>query len=175
MILLETNRLYLRNLETKDADIMYDYRNNEICARYQRGQTKDLAGIVKLVDEHKQDTLTMDASSIIAVALKDNGEMVGEIVVMPNEGTISLGYTFSYRHHRKGYAFEALSALTEDLHNRYPEWDFICFTEKENIPSMRLLSKLGYKDMGYIQRMESQVFGKWTNPATEEEIAEATK
>jgi small redox-active disulfide protein 2 len=32
---------------------------------------------------------------------------------MPNEETFSLGYTFHYAHHRKGYAFEALSALTE--------------------------------------------------------------
>ena len=38
MPFIETNRLILRNVAAKDADIMYDYRNNEICARYQRGQ-----------------------------------------------------------------------------------------------------------------------------------------
>ena len=32
---------------------------------------------------------------MVAVALKDTDEMVGEIVVMPEDGTISLGYTFS--------------------------------------------------------------------------------
>ena len=101
-------------------------------------------------------------------------EMVGEIVVMPKDGTISLGYTFSYKHHRKGYAFEALTALINMLHKQYPEWDFISFTEPENEPSMALLKKLGYKDMGYIPSMESQVFGKWTTTATEAEIAQAT-
>ena len=100
-------------------------------------------------------------------------EMVGEIVVMPKDGTISLGYTFSYKHHRRGYAFEALTALVSLLHERYPEWDFISFTERENEPSMALLKKLGYKDMGYIPHMESQVFGKWTTPATEAEISQA--
>lgn len=49
------------------------------------------------------------------------------------------------------------------------------FTEPENIPSMNLLLKLGYKNMGYIPHMEFQVFGKWTNPATEEEIAGAVQ
>ena len=39
MILVETAHLLLRNVAAKDAEIMYDYRNNEICARYQRGQT----------------------------------------------------------------------------------------------------------------------------------------
>jgi RimJ/RimL family protein N-acetyltransferase len=87
--------------------------------------------------------------------------MVGEIVVMPKDGAISLGYTFSYRHHRKGYAYEALSALIEVLHERFPEWEFICFTEPENEASMALLRKLGYKDLGYSEKKTSQVFGKF--------------
>ena len=173
MTFIETNRLILRNVAAKDADIMYDYRNNEICARYQRGQTKDYDGIVALVERRKSDVMSVDAPFMVAVALKDTDEMVGEIVVMPKDGTISLGYTFSYKHHRKGYAFEALTALINMLHKQYPEWDYISFTEPENEPSMALLQRLGYKDMGYIPAMESRAFGKWTTPATEEEIVQA--
>ena len=173
MIFIETARLILRNAAAKDADIMHDYRNNEICARYQRGQTKDYDGIVALVERRKDDVMSVDAPFMVAVALKETDEMVGEIVVMPKDGTISLGYTFSYKHHRKGYAFESLTALINLLHEQYPEWDFISFTEPENEPSMALLKKLGYKDMGYIPSMESRAFGKWTTPATEEEIAQA--
>lgn len=172
---LETERLCLRHVVAKDADIMYDYRNNEICARYQRGQTKDYEGILDLVERRKDDVMSVDAPFLVAVALKDTDEMVGEIVVMPNDGTISLGYTFSYKHHRKGYAFESLTALIDLLHERYPELDFISFTEPENVPSMNLLKKLGYKDMGYIPSMESRVFGKWTTAVTEAEIAQAVK
>ena len=174
MTLIETDRLRLRNVMAQDADIMYDYRNNEICARYQRGQTKDYDGIVSLVERRKNDVMSVDAPFLVAVALKETDEMVGEIVVMPNDGTISLGYTFSYKHHRKGYAFESLTTLINMLHEQYPQWDFISFTERSNEPSMALLKKLGYKDMGYIPSMESQVFGKWTTPATGEEIAQAT-
>ena len=173
MTFLETDRLILRNVAAKDADIMYDYRNNEICARYQRGQTKDYEGITALVEKRKNDVVSVESPFMVAVAFKETDEMVGEIVVMPNDGTISLGYTFSYKHHRKGYAFEALTALVNLLHEQYPEWDFISFTDPENEPSMALLKKLGYKDMGYIASMDSQVFGKWTNPATDEEIAQA--
>lgn len=172
MTFIETNRLLLRNVSPKDAEIMYDYRNNDICARYQRGQTKDYKGIAALVERRKDDVLSVDAPFMVAVALKETDEMVGEIVVMPEDGTISLGYTFSYKHHRKGYAFESLTALINLLHGQYPEWDFISFTEPENEPSMALLKKLGYKDMGYIPSMESQVFGKWTTPVTEAEIAQ---
>ena len=173
MTFIETDRLTLRNVAVKDIDTMYDYRNNEICARYQRGQTKDYEGIVALVEQRKGDVMGVNAPFMVAVALKDTDDMVGEIVVMPKDGTISMGYTFHYAHHRRGYAFEDLSALINLLHETYPEWDFICFTEPENEPSKALLMKLGYKDMGYIPSMESRAFGKWTSPDTDAEIAQA--
>ena len=173
MIFLETPRLILRSLDPKDADIMFDYRNNEICARFQRGQCRDYDGIVALIQRQKDKELSVDSPFMAAVALKDTDEMVGEIVVMPEDGTVSLGYTFSYRHHRKGYAFEALTALIDRLHELCPQWDFVCFTEPENVPSMALLKKLGYRDMGYLPSKESQVFGKWVTKRTEDEITRA--
>ena len=173
MIKIETSRLLLRNVMTKDIPIIFDYRNNEICAKYQRGQTKDYKGISELVERRKDDMISTAAPFYIAVALKESDEMIGEIVVMPNDGTISLGYTFSYKHHRNGYAFESISALIDLLHTRYPAYDFISFTEPENVASMKLLKKLGYKDMGFLQSNTSQVFGKWTTPETEAEIAQA--
>ncbi len=175
MIFMETERLILRNVRPEDAAVMHDYRNNEDCAKYQRGQIKDYDGIADLVQRRKNDVLGVDAPTLVAVALKDTGEMVGEIVVMPEDGTISLGYTFSWRCHRQGYAYESLSALLAALHERYPEWDFVSFTDPANVPSMNLLRKLGYTDMGYIPHMESRAFGKWTKPATEEEIAGAAR
>ena len=161
MILLETERLFLRNTRPEDAAVMFDYRNNELCARYQRGQTKDLPGIQKLVKDRMNDSVTDEENFMLAVARKDSGEMVGEIVVMPNDGCFSIGYTFHYVHHRKGYAFEALSCLTDLLHRQYPQMEFISFTEPENVASMALLKKLGYTDLGYAPKVESQVFGKW--------------
>ena len=175
MIKIDTDRLILRNVTEKDIPIIFDYRNNEICAKYQRGQTKDYEGIIALVEQRKDDVISTAAPFYIAVALKESDEMIGEIVVMPNDGTISLGYTFSYKHHRNGYAFESISALIHLLHTRYPCWDFICFTEPENEASMGLLKKLEYKDMGYLPSLTSQVFGKWTTPETETEIAQAIK
>ncbi len=175
MIFVETARLRLRNVLIKDADEIFDYRNNEICAKFQRDQTKDLDGIINLIEKRKQDVLSVDAPSMIAVALKETDNIIGEIIVMPNEGTISLGYTFSYKIHRQGYAYEALSALIDQLHARYPDWDYISFTEADNIASRELLKKLGYTDLGYLPSKDSQVFGKWLRQDTADEIAAAVK
>ena len=164
MIYFETQRLILRNVHPGDVPIMYDYRNNEICAKFQRGQVKTLPEITALVEKRSCDALSADSPAMVAVALKETNEMIGEIVVMPNNPTLSLGYTFSYKHHRKGYAFEALSFLIEYLHAQLPGWEFICLTEPENSPSIALLKKLGYEDLGYAEKITSQVFGKWAIP-----------
>ena len=158
MISIDTKRLHLRNVLQNDVDVIFDYRNNEICARYQRGQVKDYDGIVSLIERRRNDEISIDFPCMIAVALKD-----------------SLGYTFSYKYHRQGYAFEALTVLTEHLHKMAPEWEFISFTECENIASIELLKKLGYKNLGYVPSLDSQAFGKWTTMDTEEEFAHLGK
>ena len=150
MISIDTKRLHLRNVLQNDVDVIFNYRNNEICARYQRGQVKDYEGIVSLIERRR-------------------------IVVMPKDHIFSLGYTFSYKYHRQGYAFEALTVLTEHLHKMAPEWEFISFTECENIASIELLKKLGYKNLGYVPSLDSQAFGKWTTMETEEEFAHLGK
>lgn len=161
MIFLETPRLRLRNLAEKDAEIMHEYRNNKICTRYQRGQVKEQAEIIALIKRRKNDEMTLSAPFMIAVALKDSDEMIGEIAVVPKDDSISLGYTFSCKYHRRGYAFESLNALIETLHKRYPECSFISYTDTENKPSMELLKKLGYKDAGHSSRLSSRIFSKY--------------
>ena len=115
MDFLETERLVLRNLMPQDADIMFDYRNNEICSRYQKGQTKDYAEIAKMIERRRADVLSAEAPFMVDVALKETDEMIGEIVVKPKADTIELGYTFSYRYHRRGYAFDTVSLLKPRL------------------------------------------------------------
>ena len=175
MIFLQTRRLILRNVEEGDEAVMFDYRNHPLCARYQRGQKRARHHIRELISRRKQDVLSDSGNCLIALALRDTGEMVGEIAVMPTEGTFSLGYTVSYRHHRQGYAFEGLSALIGYLHEHWPHWELISFVHPDNEASMGLLKKLGYEDLGYIPGMESQVFGKWVHPETVEEVTQAAE
>ena len=53
MISIDTKRLHLRNVSQNDVHVMFDYRNNEICTRYQRGQTKDFGEILNLIERRK--------------------------------------------------------------------------------------------------------------------------
>ena len=84
MTFIETNRLILRNVAAKDAEIIYDYRNNETCARYQRGQTKDFDGIVeeykkkyyseKISQSYPEHALMANLSAQIPMFIKEAEE-----------------------------------------------------------------------------------------------------
>ena len=173
MIFLETSRLTLRTVTSEDTAAIHSWRSDPRCARYQRGQVREYGEIAALVERHSHDVLSVDAHFMAAAALKDSGELVGEILVMPEDGAISLGFTVSPRHQRQGYAYEALAALMALLHARFPGWEFLCFTDPENAPSMALLTKLGCRDMGYVPAVDSRVFGRWVTGQTEAEIARA--
>ena len=80
MVFIETERLVLRNTAAKDADSMFDYRSSEICAKYQRGQTKELDGIRRLIEHRQNDVISVDAPFMLSAALKQSDEMIGEIV-----------------------------------------------------------------------------------------------
>jgi len=81
MVILETDRLTLRNVKAEDAVEMYEYRNHSLCSKYQRGQTKDLSGIQTLIHSHSSDMLSTDRPCLLAVAQKETNESQVRICV----------------------------------------------------------------------------------------------
>lgn len=168
MNFLETERLCLRNLRPEDAEILFEYRNHPLCAQYQRGQTRDLPGIRSLIERRSQDRLSPEAAALLGIARKEDGELIGEVVIMPDRDVITLGYTLSWRYHRRGYAFELLQEVISRLHRERPDLGFLCYTEPENLPSIGLLKKLGFRELGYSVQQASRVFALFLPEALEQ-------
>ena len=161
MIFLETQRLCLRNWKPADIDVLCDYRSDERCAKYQRWEISGREKLCEMLACEMHDDFLNEGTKHLAIALRESDELVGEIKIFLEDPTITLGYTVSYRHHRKGYAFEMLSAVIAALHERYPCREVICLVEPENTASIALLQKLGFADLGYAERITSQVYGLW--------------
>ena len=78
MVFLTTPRLILRNVAPEDADTMYDYRNNELCARYQRAQIAGYRVGGKSGTSQKLDSADPKAriASFVAVAPIDDPQLL---------------------------------------------------------------------------------------------------
>ena len=160
MIDLQTERLRLRNVRAEDAACMYAYRNSELCLRYQRGQNREKQKIAELIENRKDDTIGVEAPFMLAVALKETDEMTGEIVVIPNEGTITLGYSFHPAHYRKGYAFECCEAVLEIGKEEYEFETVQALVKEDNTASAKLCEKLGFANAGKVWNQQEE-YVKW--------------
>lgn len=151
-ILLETKRLRLRWFEEKDLDIFMEYRNNEKWMLHQtfKGKTKE---------EYRSVLLTpfyINQGSQLAVCSKETDEIIGDIYIEKNECELFIGYTVHPNHARKGYIFEIIKSYIEFLFHDYPDCKIVAETDLTNIPSIKLLQKLGFKEV--MHNVEGLVF-----------------
>ena len=131
MELLTTERLVLRNFTEEDLESLLDYRNDERCFRWQRGQFRQAEPLLNLIRSSSADDLKHDGKKHLAIARKEDNLLVGDLFLSLAAPTITLGYTISYHFHRQGFAFELLSSLTERLHQLYPQREMVCCVEQE--------------------------------------------
>ena len=158
--ILTTERLILRNLRAKDLDELFDYRNDPRSNQYQRGQLRDRDALEKLIARRANDALDGIHSGQFAVALREDDSLIGDISMRVNADAIVLGYTLSYKHHRKGYATEILSALLARLRELNPQCVFIAQIEPENRASLALIQKLGFQEIARDEQENCITFQK---------------
>ncbi len=87
-----------------------------------------------------------------AVTLKSSGELVGIIHVFPDEAravdAMEIGYSIVREHQRKGYATEMLTAILNLLQGELLVDVVSAGTLPENVASIALLKKIGFKAEG---------------------------
>ena len=144
MIVLHTPRLFLRNFIPEDLEVLYDYRNNEGCARYQHWENTSKEYLREWIERYAQSAfLSKEPEQHYAISLTQ-GQLIGDLSFFYNEADpcITLGYTISYRQ------------------KAYPQTDIVALVEKENVPSIALLQKCGFVEEGFSEKINSCIFVK---------------
>lgn len=156
-IILETKRLILRNLKEADIDILYIYRNDDICAKYQSWTDSSYVYLKNLIENNKDKTINKETLQI-AIALKSDDTIIGDMYICFKDKTITLGYTIQPKEQRKGYAYEALTNIINYLHERFKEYEIVCMVHPDNEASKRLLEKMKFKNEGYAKPVDSIIY-----------------
>lgn len=155
--MFKTNRLILRNFKDTDIEELFDYKNNDECKKYQRYYDTSKKYLMNFISINRNKVFLSETEQHFAVTLK-TGELIGDLSIFFKNRTITLGYTISYKYQRNGYAFEILSSLIEEIHNKYNNYEIVAMTEKDNEASINLLNKLGFKNEGYEEKIDSYIF-----------------
>lgn len=138
---LETDRLYIRTLTEADwremKNIFVDFHNSRYSV-YDLPFPTDDEGAKELTKGFAVNNL------FFAVFLKESKDMLGYVCFHNDGDTYDLGYCFHSAYHLKGYAYEATKTLIEYFTNEHGVTHFTAGTAIDNMPSCRLLEKLGF-------------------------------
>lgn len=157
--MLTTDRLAIRNLNNDDLDILYDYRNDKECGKYQRWDNTSKLHIEYLIDKEKYKVFGVDTGNF-AIVNKTSNVIVGDIFFSIKDKTITLGYTIAPQHQRKGYAFEILSEVLVYIDKNLKDYETVALVDPLNEPSIKLLKKLEFVREEYIEKLKSFLYVK---------------
>ena len=138
---LETSRLFIRHLNESDwqemQKVFIDFNNSKYAIYDMPLPTED--------EESKALTKRFaDSNLFFAVFLKECNDMIGYVCFHKNADKYDLGYCFHSAYHSNGYAYESTDALIKYLAAECSANHFTAGTAIDNIPSCKLLEKLGF-------------------------------
>ena len=139
--MIKTDRLYIRKLRVDDwkemQNIFADFNKSEYAIYDAPLPTEDNAA-KELVQKFA------DSNLFFVIYLLDKNEMIGYVCFHRDADKYDLGYCFHSSYHSKGYAYEGITALMEYFSRVYKARTFTAGTAIANVPSCKLLKKLGF-------------------------------
>ncbi|GGA93307.1 GNAT family N-acetyltransferase [Ornithinibacillus halotolerans] len=152
--MLITKRCKLRPFQENDLDIFIQYRNNLDWMKYQNFKNKTK-------EEYRKALLVpidLENGAQLAIVEKETDQLLGDLFLLMDGNSLMIGYAIHPTYARKGYITEVVESLLPKLKECYPSYDIVAMTDKENIPSINLLRKLGFTYTGWNDEWQSEVF-----------------
>jgi len=152
-VLIETERLILRNIDFKDIDTFLAYRNDPVVAKYQSWEPtlnrKQVSDFINDLQTHKIGE--PGKWNQIVWILKKNMVHIGDCALKVQEDNMQaeLGFTLSSNYQGKGYAYEATRALINYIFENLNLHRVFSITDCKNTSAINLLKNLGMRQEGH--------------------------
>jgi len=147
---IQAERLIVRSFKPEDWTDLREYLSREEVMRFEgdwntsedgmKGAAKDLSG----------------NAAFWAVELRTTGKMIGHVYFAQTQPEVfrtwMLGYIFNNEYYGKGYATEACKGLMDHAFRNMGVHRVIAKCSPENVPSWKLLERLGMRREGHSLR-----------------------
>ena len=158
MIIIETERLIVRNFKGEDWRDLYEYLSLKEVLKYEPEAESDEEDCKnKAIDRSKGDIFW-------AVVLKESDKMIGHVYFNQSEPkefmTWDLGYIFNPKYYGCGYATEATRRILQYGFEQLGAHRIVAMCNPENTASWKLLERLSMRREGYLKK---NVFFKRTD------------
>ena len=146
---IKTKRLLIREFEFKDWQDVYEYTSDINVMKYIPEGVFTEEDAKEFVNKNKGDK-----AEKFPVVLTDEDMLIGHIVFYRyfGEHTYEIGWVFNPKYQNRGYASEAAHAILEYGFREENLHRIIATCQPENIPSYRVMEKIGMRREGFFKK-----------------------
>lgn len=165
MIFFETQRLVARRFDPRDLEAFVAMRADSQVARYQSWETFSEAEGREFLDWVSKRNPGEPGWFQFALEDKSSGTFIGDcgLRIMESDHRLAqIGYTIAPPHWNKGYASEAVAALTAYAFATFPLHRVTASADPRNEGSLRVLEKSGYVKEAHFRQSE-WFKGEWAD------------
>lgn len=146
---IETERLILQPTSIEDAEFFFELQNSPKWLEHIGDRN------IRTIEDARNFITTKIfpqaekyGYSNYTIILKSDQSKIGSCGLLHDreglEGCVEIGYAFLPEHHKKGYAFEAANKVKDTAFESFGIKELYAITSKGNIPSQRILEKMGF-------------------------------
>lgn len=146
---IKTKRLLIREFEFKDWQDVYEYTSDINVMKYIPEGVFTEEDAKEFVNKNKSDN-----AEKFPVVLMDEDIVIGHIVFHRyfGEHTYEIGWVFNPKYQNQGYASEAAQTILEYGFKEINLHRIIATCQPENIPSYRVMEKIGMRREGFFKK-----------------------
>jgi RimJ/RimL family protein N-acetyltransferase len=146
---IKTKRLLIRKFKFKDWQAVYEYTSEVNVMKYIPEGVFTKEDVKEFINKNIGDT-----AEKFAVVLIDENIVIGHIVFLKyfGEHTYEIGWEFNPKYYNRGYTSEAAQAILKFGFEKMKLHRIIATCQPENIPSYRVMEKIGMRREGYFKK-----------------------
>lgn len=158
-IIIETERLYLREFNENDAPLLFELNSDKEVIRFTNDPFRDVAHAREVLTPVILPQYQQYKHGRWVVHLKINNEFIGwcGLKYLEEEKRVHVGYPFMKKYWRIGYATEAAKACIEYGFHKLALKQIIAKAAAKNTASIRVLEKCKMQLAGLAKEHEMDI------------------
>nr|WP_321407125.1 GNAT family protein [uncultured Carboxylicivirga sp.] len=141
-----TERLFLRTVDSKDAELIFNYRSDVETNKY-KGWIPNTINDVEVFLSKVSTEINIPNTWYQFVIIESNkSKIIGDLGIhFIDDEQAEIGCTLAKEYHGNGYATEALKSVIDYLFNQVNKHRIIASIDPNNLNSIGLVERLGFR------------------------------
>jgi RimJ/RimL family protein N-acetyltransferase len=160
---LETKRLIIRPIETRDKQAVFEYRSNKDANKFQGWIPSSIEDVEEFISKVSNKINIAKTWFQFVIIEKDSRKLIGDLGIHffdDENQQVELGCTINKEYQNRGYATESLKTVIDYLFEDLNKHRIIASIDPDNQNSIMLMEKLEFrKEAHFVESLFLN--GKW--------------